>query len=1409
MAVVVGMIGGSFGAALASSVVPYALGASVTIGWSTAFFAASVLYQQSMARRARKAMDARKGQFISFEGTVSTLPIVYGRARVGGVKVYQTTSNDYKHRSEVGPVVDTFMAGTADGTTYEVEVDPGTAGAFEKIPGSGIWYKTMNATAGTTLDRDRTFANNEMLYVEQAICVGPIEKCWDVVIDDNYFYNRQEYNPGLRIVVHREGGQNSQMIAANSKAEDNRANAVFTDVAHAAMAFRYNPGDPQYSGTPNVNFLIEGRKVFTVTGSYTLSTNRTYTVNPAYCLLDYLMDEAYGLGLKVEEIDLKSFYTAAQICERNAGSSVPVSGKIWKPTNGARNVTSHTYKQFECNVVLDTAADIRENVNTLLATMHGARLVWSAGRYSLSFVYPTESAIESTNVADIYDSSKLFVSLVTDDQLIRNTVEIIPPSLDEKLNYCTVRFFNEAKDFKEDTASWPPRFGTVRTEYLTTDNGKALETDITAEGITSFTLAQALAEETVRASRIAAKVTFSCIIRDRYYEPGDVIKLQSAALNLGYDSPFYVRIDEVTLDETGVASIKGTRFDKRALAFNASDNVGDPSVPSSSLVQPPTNFTYVADTTNGKLDTISGKLTWTASPSNVAGYELYFGTAGEDGAVAANQKWGILGRDNASPYEIQSLSNGRYVFGIKAYTADNRMSTMVTTSNSVLVKEAGLPAPVGVTASTSMPPLANGTPTQGDLWRAVRISWTQPAFNTDQSKRYSHVEVWHNLTGVTPTVSASGTVSGAILVGTTAANAITHNDLNSNAPHYYWARNVTKTGTKGVFSSPVTSANPKLPISAYLTGLSDYLDELNLAQLLRQKINWTTDVNYADARNWVNGRVQIALDAAAAADAYVDGTRGEVWSILNQMVDGVTDTVVKDSTSITTLKGLKKRVSDAEGGILELNTVNASSTSTLVKALRALAARVGANTGEVIDLTTINTDTTGTLITKLTTLDGLVANPSTGLAAAHGRITSLDTNSVKKDGVEMTRLTNIEGTVNNATTGLAAAHGRITSLDSVSVKKDGVEIGRITTLEGKVNNATTGLEATHGLASDVHSVVLTPTTGLVSKVGLLETSVNTTLPGELALKMTAGQVDTKIANATPNAAMTQAIATAKSEAIDAAGQATTAAIGVVENTKIGYCTIGGVASDQTTKSTCESAGGVWHVGLPLATAVKQVTVNYTSPTTGLDYVGGVEQIMAASVLAYDSAGNALTTAQDVTNRLNATYALRVSSGNKVSGFGLANDGVTSDFVVVADKFFVADNDSGSGQVPFVVLSSPETIGGISYPAGVYAKNAYIHNLQISRGQIQGGTIAATYGFAGTTSCTASLNLPEAAEYIVVPLNFRYSTYGGKGEVEAVPVALNYSGTFVGKSSSISATISSQAEWGATGYLALMVMVMYR
>jgi len=396
-----------------------------------AFVAASVAYQYKQQRKmqqaARDAADARKGFEMVVEGEVFDLPTIYGRAKVGGGRVWHNTASSYNFGGD--PIaggwankywdlggVNQSIATTGSGNSL---INIITFIVYDRFGiGSPVLRPVANNGAGA-LGVSQTGEKNQYLFFQQAFCHGPIHACYDVAIDDSRDMRDPQLTLGkaaFRTEVSYNGLIANNTIIANF---GDRAKAKFPGIAYASTIVRLNRDEPQFNNVPLLQYFIEGRLIRKIIRSgsagnytYTLSGTREYSNNPAWCLLDYLIksdDLTYlvngqirqlfspGKELSITEINLESFYNAAIICDRTVAFNVTTGGKIWRTTDwngvsGSRYTPTRNIPLFECNVILDPKKTIRDNIETILATMGDARLLWSEGKYKLNLKYPQVGA---------------------------------------------------------------------------------------------------------------------------------------------------------------------------------------------------------------------------------------------------------------------------------------------------------------------------------------------------------------------------------------------------------------------------------------------------------------------------------------------------------------------------------------------------------------------------------------------------------------------------------------------------------------------------------------------------------------------------------------------------------------------------------------------------------------------------------------------------------------------------------------------------------------------------------------------------------------------------------------------------------------------------------------------------------
>lgn len=715
---------------------------------------------------AERRADLAKGLQIPEEGQAAPLGVPYGRVKLGGVRVHFKVSANYyypgstgvlafesKHRSAssdraIWKVTNTDGAWTGTwnyelsniddfnstpgwivtgdavtewklpGRTYSGSAvtwaDPG--GDFVYCPfkgGSDVLTKPpvsmlamgfafpVQDRTEETLVTNITGTKNEFYFVQQAISVGGLTQVYSIDIDRKpYTYDPFAY--GFRAHIHLSGGTADALMTAN---DATRSQARFTNVAYATLAFRLNRDDPQYSGTPSVQFYSEGVGVHYIIdggdGTYSLSSSKAYSNNPPLVLLDYLTNTAYGKGISLDDIDLKSFYKASRICDMTVLPNVERRGTLWVNKGATRNI-----KLFECNISLSTANTFRDNIQKILNSMGLATLVWSEGKYRLNLAYALlyddtanylagdvvqrtisgknrlyRALVDNTNKLPEDEPTKWAEDVIPDelkninDDVILRTEDVIVswPSADTKLNFATVRFLNEEQDFAEDTISWPDKEptspgDTVYETFLAEDNGIPLETEFFEDGCTTPYHAKAKAEQRVRASRDTLVYTFSVLPTCFALEPGDIFGFESDTFNIPYT---ILVVNEVSAETGGIVKVTASTFDAKMLAWNVPDGEYSSlsnAFETNTLGQAKNLRVSVGDTASRVSNYV---LSWEPpNDSRVKRYAILY-TSDSLSSVDANTVWTEAGTTSSFSFELPPL-DGTFTLAVVAMTLSGR-----------------------------------------------------------------------------------------------------------------------------------------------------------------------------------------------------------------------------------------------------------------------------------------------------------------------------------------------------------------------------------------------------------------------------------------------------------------------------------------------------------------------------------------------------------------------------------------------------------------------------------------------------------------------------------------------------------------------------------------------------------------
>jgi hypothetical protein len=429
--------------------------AIVSLVISIGSVAYSITQAKKMKEKARAAAEARKGFEMPVEGEAIHVPKWYGRGKMGGIRVWHATKSDFIHTVNWNGwrVFKTGLALT-DRLRNLTFVSLGRIG--------GIWTETNHPVSwyATELEGTKFGKVNAFLFFQQIIGQGQISNAWDFIVDESRFLD----DPSLGTDIYKHasnnleaamritfftggdtGGNQSDDILTENFGE--RASAVFQDMSFLTVIVKLDRENPQHSGIPVIQVIGEGQRVkhFDLLGNYNGVTQ--YSSNPVLCLIDYLLDPIGGAALDESEVNLPSFYAAKPLADTVVQEDVPTAGNVWRSIAAPeRQVLTRDLPLWETCLIVDTKRPIRENIEAILATMGDARLVWSEGKYKLQAQYPTSN-----------EEIVLSEELTDDDLVLDQETEIRFPDASARLNYCSVKFANEANNFAEDTAGWPPK----------------------------------------------------------------------------------------------------------------------------------------------------------------------------------------------------------------------------------------------------------------------------------------------------------------------------------------------------------------------------------------------------------------------------------------------------------------------------------------------------------------------------------------------------------------------------------------------------------------------------------------------------------------------------------------------------------------------------------------------------------------------------------------------------------------------------------------------------------------------------------------------------------------------------------------------------------------------------------------
>lgn len=489
-----------------------------------------------------------RGITITDRNSTATRKIIYGKRRVGGTIVAIATEDE------------------KDGSG--------------NVTKKNQFLHMVIAVAGHRVDGIENIYFNEEIVSSDAKTFTDANAEYSFALDAGTTYS--DANILLKALP---GGTNQAVPSELTTAfpSDYTSNHQLNDTAYLYVRIKYDQ-EIFSAGIPNVTATVRGKQV------YDPRTETTaYSDNAALCILDYLLDSEYGLGVAVSELEAANYISAANVCDEDV--ALDAGG---------------TEKRYTVNGVIDSAVEPRQNIEHMLTAMNG-KLVYTKGLFQL---YPGvyRTPVETITMDDLIDS--VSISTKTSTRQLFNGVK--GTFADPTQNYVLTEY--------------PSRESSA---YQTIDGYTAFQT-LDLPYTTSSATAQRLAKLALNRSRQEISISMQCNLSAIDIVPGDFIYVTNP--QLGFDEKVFEVISSglgVNSDGTLGVSISAQEASAATFDWQASDEqaiiAGTSIYDRDFVVQPPTNLTVTSSlvTQPSNVQEVSWSIDWTDTVTrNLLNYEL-------------------------------------------------------------------------------------------------------------------------------------------------------------------------------------------------------------------------------------------------------------------------------------------------------------------------------------------------------------------------------------------------------------------------------------------------------------------------------------------------------------------------------------------------------------------------------------------------------------------------------------------------------------------------------------------------------------------------------------------------------------------------------------------------------------------
>lgn len=609
--------------------------------------------------------------------------------------------------------------------------------------------------------------------------------------------------------------------------------------------------------------------------------------------------------------------------------------------------------------------------------------------------------------------------------------------------------------------------------------------------------------------------------------------------------------------------------------------------------------------------------------------------------------------------EVQGIYSGNYEARVIALSAYDVASLPTYSALTALSGKTGLP-----------PALANLAAT-GILF-GYRLDWNFPAVGALDTA-YTEIEI---------ATTANG--ANAAQLGLFAYPTDTHviQGMQPNLTRYFRGRLIDRIGNVGAWSNWV-SATTSADASAVLDILSGKITESQLHQNLQTKID------KIDTIAGLDGDIGNLIDNITAVQTEVDQ--------LNNELDAETAARILAVSNLN--DGLTQEITDRQAGdtanLTALNNYKSSNDTALANVQQQVSTAVAGNTA--------NTQAIQALDSRVTVADGNANTAKTNAATA---LTKAKTAVTEADSAAS--LASQANAVANQATGTAdtASQNAATALSTANVAASQSSA-----------NATQINALTVELGTKASTGALAQTNANVAEIDGRVTANTTKIDGVYAQTnpLTADQ-STWRADSGANTATSYSIKSAMLDGdIAISTRVDTVLAKVDENTTL-------IQSETLARASADSALGS-RIDTLQAQVGNDLQQSIATIQQELEVLADADSATASQIDTLQTAVNGNTASiQTVSESVNGLYAqkyIKLDVNGKVAGWGGANTGKESNFIMNFDSFAIGSGGS-TGYYPFIFRSTPYTDPntGTVFPVGAYMKSAFIDYASIDTAHIK-------------------------------------------------------------------------------------------